>query len=755
MIKTSASFEEAIVGSPRRIELFAVVDISDPDKVMLPVTSSPQAPWSKAAELYDYDLGAPPRYATLEQGRWLLDESWDIFPDSYKVPEEVGYASRGLSGPDGALAEPLWVQVNFSGVSILQAFSVYFSTDPLDGVPEDFAVGVLFNGQTIYTHEVTGNKATEMRFKAFTVYDPDAIRITVTKWSLPGRRIRMVEFVMGLFERWTGSELESFSARLQGQFSCLTLPYGTVEIGIDNQDRRFEPRRKDSVFQSIEARQGLDMYIGCQTRQGMERVKIGVFYQAGDGWKTSQNEPIMRWSLVDIIGLLCDRTIIIPEGQALPTTLGGWIGLVAGQLGHAFANRWHVDPDYANLPVTASSREDVTGKKCGDIIRWACQATGTWPRADQSTGRLTAEPLWNQGAKLDLDNLNGYPAMKANESLAALIFHLADGNSTEYVVSGNSASSEKTVTIINPFLHTPAQALAAARLILAQYGGNIIETTGRGNPASEIGDVDTIWLDESNATTARRMMQTFEFRGGVMRDCRSTMLQADGSYLYTEFAIMEDDEGDFQIPADAVNPRLVLSDGGQGGGYGNPGVLNKTWSISSPGTATSAGGSGQDGAGGKVWYGVINVNPGAWYHYKRGKGGAAAAKPGVPAEMGQPSTFGPYSSEDGVLYPNGYTDIANGQAFCRTGVAAPLPGTGDGGKGGEGGEPGVGYWEELTWTPDVPGYSESNAGKGRGHKFVVLKEPGPGKPGVAGASGFIMLTWAKPQAAEENTGEET
>lgn len=749
MIKTSEAFLQAIVGSPRRIELFAVVDISDPDKVMLPATASPEAVWSKPEELYNYEIAAPPRLATLEPGRWLLDGSFDVFQDSCQVPQEVGYASAALSGADGSFSTPVWVQLNFSGVRILQAFSVYFSTDPLDGVPQDFTVDILDHDQSYYRQEVTGNRETEVQFKGFTVYDPTSVRLTVTRWSLPGRRMRMVEFVIGLFERWTGNMLESFSATLQGQFSCLSLPYGTVELGLDNQDRRFEPRRKDSIFQSIEERQGVDVFIGCQTSQGMERVKIGVFYQAGDGWKTSGNDPVMRWSLVDIIGLLAERTFLPPE--VLPETLEGWLQALVGQLGDAFKNRYHADPAYADLPVTASSRDAVTGKKCNAIIRWVCQASGTWPRADAATGRLTAEPLWNQGQKVTLDNLSGYPAMKANESLAALIFQLADGDGTEFVVSGNSTSSEKTVTIINPFIHTPQQALTAARLILAQYGGNIYETTGRGNPASEIGDVDTIWLDGSSAATARRMMQTFEIRDGVLQGCRSRLLQADGSYLWTEFVVLDQDEGDWTAPEGVTEFRLVLSDGGQGGGVGQEGqyISAGNSNISFSGYNTAYGNPGVDGAGGKVWFGTIRLNPGAAVHYKRGAGGAPGSVYGEAGAPGQPSTFGAYSSADGQLYPNGYTDIANGQAFCRPGVPVPLPGTGDGGRGGEGGDPPEGYreWVEHSFKP-TPSDPDRPGTPITGHyTWTETKPPGPGHPGAAGASGFIMLAWEKTAAA--------
>lgn len=761
MIQTSPDFKEAIIGSPRYMELFAVVDISDPDKVFNPVTASQQTPWSKADELHDYDFNPPPRLATLERNRWLLDGSFDLIPDNFQVDDHVGYTGAALSGDDGSFAEPQWISLSFSSVSILQAFSLFFSTDKVDGVPSDFTVEVFYNETAYFSKDVTGNTDTEIQFKDFTVYDPTSVKVTITKWSLPGRRVRMVEIILGLYERWNTNELASFNATLQGNFSCLSLPYGSVNLSLDNADRRFEPRRKGSLFQSIEERQGIDLYLGCETTNGMERVKLGVFYQAGDGWKTSDNSLAMKWYLVDIIGLLTSRTFLVPD--TLPTTLGGWIGALAAQLGVNFKNLFHVDPDYDGLSVTANSKDDVSDKKCGDILRWACQASGTWPRAGAETGYLTVEPLWNEGNKVTLDNLKGYPVMKANESLAALIFKLADGNNTEYVVSGNSTSSEKTVTIINPFIHNSAQAIAAAKLILSQYGGNVIETTGRGDPSSEIGDVDTIWLDESNATTARRMMQTFTIQNGVLQGCASRLLQADGSYLFTEFAVITE-SGKWKAPANVKDNllRVVIGQGGQGGSRGHDGYVGGSGFIPGSGVTAGYGEQGLNGVGGKVWFGTININPEQEFDVYLGQGGAASNTVGVAGAMGEESTFGVYTSANGQLYPNGYTDIANGQSFARTGVAVPLPGTGDGGKGGDGGEPGQGYWNQKFWTQgDVdsghhPGASlngkpvpsgtpgsTSIVGASKGWDFVVTKPPGPGKPGVAGATGFVMVTWDK------------
>lgn len=735
MIKTSTAYQAAIVGSPRRIELLAVVNISDPDMEYGEISMDSQAPWSKPSELHDKVLTAPARYATLEPGRWLLDGSFDIFPNDYQVPEHIGVCGEQLSNEAGYFPEdtPAFVQLELSQVDVLQSFSLFFSSDPTDGVPSDFSVEVLCGEQVFYTKTVTGNVAAQMAFDGFTVYTPTAVRLTVTRWSLPGRRMRIVDIIPGVYEQWSSRVLVNFSCTMNGDFSCLSLPYGTVEITLDNHDRRFEPRKKDSLFASIEARQGLEFYMSVRLASGAyERVRLGTFYQAGDGWKTSINDPTISWSLVDIVGLVADRTYLVPD--TLPTTLAGWIASIAAQLGGNFTSRFHVNPNYAPLPVTTNSREEVNGKKCGDILRWACMATGTWPRADQETGYLTVEPLWNQGNKVSLDNLTVYPTMKANKSLAALIFTLADGNGTQYVVSGNQTASEETVSISNPFLHTQQQALTAARLILSCYGGNIFETTGRGDPSSEIGDVDTLWLDESTAATARRMMQQFSFSGGVLQGAQARAIQADGSYLFEAFAVIRQ-SGTWKAPAGVTQLRVVIGSGGQGGSRGQDGFVYGSGWMPGQGVTSGYGEKGSDGIGGKVWYGLITINNEQEFKVILGDGGAPSGAYGTPGDMGGVTVFGAYSSEDGELYENGYTDIANGQVFARTGVVVPVDGTGDGGAGGAGGDPGEGYWKEYQYV--VGGSGVINTG----YDFIVTKQPGPGKPGVAGAKGFVMVTW--------------
>lgn len=726
MLDSTELYKKAIVGDVRKTLIKAVIDISDPDMVLPDPESSTIAPWVKPEEIHDKVMSAPARYGTLEEDRWLLDGSFKIFPVGYKVPENMGYALNELCDQNGNFSTEQWVVQPVQNVYILQFVSVYFSTDPLDGVATDFKVEVIQGGTTYYEKQVRNNTKSKVIFDLFVVYNPDEIRVTVTKWSLPYRRVRIVEIIPGFYDEWTGDQIKEFNVEQNGDFSCLTLPYGSCDITIDNLDRQFEPRTKNGLFMSIEERQAIDVYLGTLLEDGSgEYKRLGVFYQFSNGWKTGDNGITMNWSLVDIIGLLANREFIAPE--VLPTTLEGWMQEFVSQLGINFTKRYKVDPNYESKSCTASA-DDVSGKSIGELIRYACMATGTWPRADAETGYLTVEPLWDQGNKIDLDNMSVYPVMKANTSIAALIFTLADEGKTTFVVSGNSTSSEQTISINNPFIHTQEEAITASQLILSCYGGNKMDLTSRGDPRSEIGDVDTVWLNESVAGTGRRMMQNFTFSNGVMRNCNSTLLQADGSYLFKGQAILTE-SGQWTAP-DGVNQiRLIIGQGGQGGSRGEKGTT-----PTRPDDEARYGEDGLNGSGGLVWYGTVGINPNQLFEVHIGAGGDPSDVFGVLGAEGEHTTFGPYTSADGEFYEYGFTDVMSGKSYGRSAVEKPLDGSSDGGKGGKGGTPSIGWWA-----------TESTEDGGTRYYYVEEEPAGEGDPGAKGGSGFVVITWDKPE----------
>lgn len=755
MIKSTAAYWAAISAAERRIYLRARVDLTDPDLVMGAATASAGAPWSRPEQLADREIDTAGRYATLERGRWLLDGTMRLIPaDPADLTGQVGAVGAALSGTDGTFSDPPWAQIAFSGVAQMQAVSLYFGGEDADGWPTDFVVEIDHAGGT-ETRTVTGNGGQTVILEGLSLSKPTRIRVTVSRWSLPYRRFRAVEIAPGALEFWGNRNVASLAVEQKADISCLTLPYGTCTLALDNSKRRFEPRDPSSLFSAIQERQDVTIMLGVQLPDGSVEYKpVGVYYQFRDGWKTSTNDLKITWQLADIVGLLCDRTFVPAKNEEdLPTTLSGWIAAVVAHLGDTFAARYHVDPNYADLPVTARSVDAVTDRSCGDIIRWACQVTGTWPRADSETGDLTIEPLWSEGNRVKLTQLTDYPAMQSNTDTSMLIFKIPDESSATgegtYIVYGPHASSEESVTINNPFIHDLAGAKAAAKLILSTRGGYQYQITGRGDPASEIGDVDTLWLDRSHAATARRIRQTLSMDGGVLQGCQATLLRADGGLQYEDrylITVQEGtllpDAGEFTVPNGVTSLSVALGQGGQGGGHGDPGYITRSGNLGNQ-LSSGYGDPGENGSGGKVWVGTIEVEGGQKIAYSTGAGGAPGNGNTAGSE-GQESTFGAYSSADGQVYTNGYTDVVSGSSYARTGVDLPLPGSGDGGAGGAGGTPGVGYLKSYTYRPSGAAESVVNTKT----ELIVEQEGGPGSPGAAGGSGFVLLRWDRTEEVE-------
>jgi hypothetical protein len=228
------------------------------------------------------------------------------------------------------------------------------------------------------------------------------------------------------------------------------------------------------------------------------------------------------------------------------------------------------------------------------------------------------------------------------------------------------------------------------------------------------------------------MSQSFHFQNGVLQGCSSTLLQAEGSYLYENSAIITT-SGTWTAPAGVSQLRVVLGGGGQGGSAGQDGSVGSSGVLPGGSVTASEGETGLSGSGGLIWYGTININEGQEFAVSIGAGGAPSGTYGVPGALGEATTFGAYSSDNGKVYPLGYTDIANGNSYGRTGVAVPLDGSSDGAAGGQGGEAGQGYWMEAY---DING-------KRVGWAFITTKEAGKGGAARRGANGFALVFWDK------------
>jgi hypothetical protein len=562
-------------------------------------------------------------------------------------------ASGDLSDADGNFSSPQTVTQEFSGVTVLQNIVLTFA----NSYPVDLTVSVSSAGDVVYSQTITGNTDPRIEVTGFTVFYPDKITITATKWSAALEPMASPDVLPGYSATWTEDNLTELRVQMQADFSALSLPCGTAELTLDNTDGTFDPQALGSLFLSIEEGQPVPVELGVELADSsIEYIPVGTYFQHNGGWRQADSGLTVRWTLVDICGLLSDVNFVAPE--TLPETMGGWMSAILAHLGESFANRVVIDDVTAGMQMTATA-EDVDGKSCGDILLWLCQACGVYPCADASTGNLRIKRVGNTGNLYDLDNLSSSPSRAINDKVGNIVFTL--GEDETITVGGNSSFMAQTAKIDNPFIREKNRAIASAQNLLAAYGGTKISLAGRGNPSSEIGDRAALEVGKDRYVWGWIKSQSFEFSNGVMQNCKVELLQSDGfDFAYSATLT---GSGVWFSPRGASSLRVILVGGGD---YG----------------ATADG-----GVGGKIWFSTIPVNRGQRFDVVIGAGGTSSTAAGQ-------TLFGAYTSDSGERYDPAYTDAISGLEFGKSNVPRPPFHSGDGGAQGVNGGAGtvILYW---------------------------------------------------------------
>lgn len=743
MIDRSSAYDQAITARRRRITVRATFDLRDPDAVVSGAASSAQSPYSQIAQVYDEITDQTDfKLGTLEQDRIQLDGSWALPPDDPDevAAEQLGWWGGVLSGADGTFASPQpYIELNFTGMSILQAFTLWFSQNSYDGVPESFRVDVYSAATLAFSRIIEGNTDHQVLIEQFTVYDPTRIRITMLKWSRPYTYPRLTDLFFGLFEQWSGRDICSVDVLTESTFTGLSLPYSTCALEAYNKGHRFDPYAPNSLFLSIEERQAIPIDWGIYLPDGkIEWVPGGWYYQQSGGWEIK--DLTVKWSLVDIIGMLVDRNYSPPD--TLPTTLGGWIASIVACLGVNLAGRYIVDDEVKDLALTAKT-EDVTDKFCGDVLRYACMATAAWAHQDFKTGFLrVSKRSYDTGANITGSNMPSWPKMQANEEIADITFKLDDNQ--EVTFPGTNTASDKSLTVDNPFVHTADDARRVVSNVMSQYGGRKFTVRSRGNPVSETGDIDTVATAFGTTISARRYKHQLKLVDGVMRNLPSYLIQTDTDKSYDHTVILTG-VGNWKAPTGVTEIYVQLVGGGNGGDGGDGGDYYENEGQT----------HGSGGLGGLVYIATLTINSGQSFSYSCGKGGAGGAggaadewvkydgeqgKPGK-GEQGKPggaTTFGAYSSANGKNYTVGITDVESGAFYGAKGADGdgsvkfdPPENSGCGGNGGKLGHYGV--YHRASGRPPDGGYKVQD---------LAAEDGGDG---TRGKNGVIIIQYNDPE----------
>lgn len=197
------------------------------------------------------------------------------------------------------------------------------------------------------------------------------------------------------------------------------------------------------------------------------------------------------------------------------------------------------------------------------------------------------------------------------------------------------------------------------------------------------------------------------------------------------------EDGSWAVPEGVYSIRVVLISGGQGGYSGAKGKNGTGASGSNYGNGGDGGAKGQGGIGGRIFISTIDVQPGETFSVSIGVGGSGGVCSGTentPGADGTDTTFGAYTSADGVPSSIGYIDPISGITYGTMG----LEGISDGGNGVGSNYP---QGETLiingvTYVPGAFGENESRSGTNpNGERWSGTAYGGAGGGPAYGANG--------------------
>lgn len=231
-----------------------------------------------------------PDYMIPDLNNILLDGGAVVLEEESRLP----FVSDTVSGDDCDFEDRPALTINFTSKHTSAGITLCFIGDYPSQVK-------------IAWYELTGEKIIEKTFR------PDALQyfcreqvenygkviITFEKTRLPGQRVKLSYVLYGTQIKWTDGDIQSASMTEEVDSTSATIPIGTCDIAIVDEDNDFELSNQNGMWKSIQKRQQISITEETATRD----IPCGAFYI--ETWKSSGN--VVSFSLIDLIGLI-DKT---------------------------------------------------------------------------------------------------------------------------------------------------------------------------------------------------------------------------------------------------------------------------------------------------------------------------------------------------------------------------------------------------------------------------------------------------------------
>ena len=368
------------------------------------------------------------KYATNELNFWSLDGSRVIAPDTGPYAS-IGYVSDTDSLGSITVTLPTIHTSTTSGVTITWG-------GRYDEYPSSFEI-IAKNGDSLVSHKRIDGNTSQVSAVFEQLQNYDSITINVLSWSLPYRRVRIENLIIGHILTFYKKDIFSFTHEQSGHLNSGELPKNSISFTLDNTDGRWDPT---GMGQYLSERQRLVVRYGLDIDGTTEWIKAGTFYLSE--WKVPSNGLEASFVARDIFEYLLNETY---TGQTTGTLLDICIAaLNSADIPDDFL--YSFDSSLGEYETTIPSGT----RTCAEIIQMCANAAGCVIYQDRD-GVLHIEPLnkVDTGYVIPLSLSYSNPEIELSKPLKSVSVSYGDGNS--YVLPvGNSG---ETQTIDNPLMN--------------------------------------------------------------------------------------------------------------------------------------------------------------------------------------------------------------------------------------------------------------------------------------------------------------
>lgn len=255
-------------------------------------------PFADAQDINTPDLDhlTVKKFATLELNQWVLDGTFEQFPDNPEV-ENWGFWSKQISGENGDFSEPVVLTIEFDDNHTSEGLTLYFRADTGE-YSTDFTIEY-FNsaGALILTKDFSANYAEY--FAESPAEDYRKIVITFRKTSLPYRYLKLTEIKYGSIKIFDEDSIVLATILEEVDPTGAELSINTMECTIYTDD--FQLLDPQGIYEMLQQKQAINV---ISYDDAGESTDFGTFFLEEP---TSEDDDTTTLSCVDFLGVI-DKT---------------------------------------------------------------------------------------------------------------------------------------------------------------------------------------------------------------------------------------------------------------------------------------------------------------------------------------------------------------------------------------------------------------------------------------------------------------